>query len=81
MIRELAICAALGIGGPALAQQQPKVSGGDTPPANPPSTQAAPADKAGATPAPASRSATARQALKALKGEDPAKPKPAPAGK
>ncbi|MBK7814614.1 MAG: hypothetical protein IPJ52_10045 [Rhodocyclaceae bacterium] len=84
MMRKLAICAALAIGLPALAQQS-KVSGGDTPPANPPQTQAAPADQASATPTPAaSRGATARQALKALRGGDPpAKPKtpPTPADK
>ena len=62
MIPKIAFVAALAIGLPALAQQ-PKVSGGDTPPANPPPTQTAPADKASATPAPAaSRSATAASA-------------------
>jgi len=85
VIPKIAFVAALAIGLPALAQQ-PKVSGGDTPPANPPPTQTAPADKASAIPAPAaSRSATARQALKALHGGDPpTKPKtttPDPAGK
>lgn len=79
MIRELAICAALAIGLPALAQQ-PKVGGGDTPPANPSGTQAAPADQGSAAPKPAaSRGAQAREALKALRGGDPpAKPKTAP---
>ena len=77
-MRKLAICAALAIGLPALAQQ-PKVSGDDTPPANPPQTQAAPADQTSTTPKPAAnRGKAARDALKALRGGvPPAKPTPA----
>ena len=79
MILKIAVVAALAMGVPALAQQA-KVSGVDPPPANPPQTQAVPADKEGAAPPSASsRSTAARQALKALHGGDPpAKPKPAP---
>ena len=77
MVRKIPLVAALLMGLPALAQQ-PKVSGGETPPANPPQTQAAPDDKKN-TPSAASRGEKARQALKALGGAPPAKPKAAPA--
>ena len=77
MVRKIPLVAALLMGLPALAQQ-PKVSGGETPPANPPQTQAAPDDKKN-TPSPAaSRSEKARQALKALGGDPSTKPKAPP---